>query len=59
MMPKNFMPFAKKGASTEMPAMKAKGKGVAKEEMQKKAPMKFAKGGSIDGCAVRGKTKAR
>ena len=41
----------------EMMAMKAKGRGDAKAGMQEKAPMKFAKGGSIDGCATKGKTK--
>jgi hypothetical protein len=38
--------------------MMAKGRGMAKAAMQKKADKKYAKGGSIDGCATKGKTHA-
>lgn len=40
----------KKGGKVKKP--------VAKKPVKKVAPKKFAKGGSVDGCAIRGKTRA-
>lgn len=64
------MNMAKGGKAKTKPAAKAKGKSFAATKfgaaMMKKgadakgrAMPKFAKGGSIDGCAVKGKTKGR
>jgi len=66
------MGMAKGGKAKMKPAAKGKGKGnpfaatkFGAAMMKKgadakgRAMPKFAKGGSIDGCAVRGKTKAK
>ena len=65
--PKKYARGGKVGESKEMAFMKKKGapKSMIKHEMGEAKGMKrgggkmmkFAKGGSIDGCAVRGKTK--
>lgn len=53
---KKFVPFEKSSKDKEPKGMK---EGSAKEEAFDKKQMAFAKGGSIDGIASRGKTKGK
>jgi hypothetical protein len=56
----------KKGGMAEMKMMKKEGRGMAKTSLQKHASMPASKahkglkkGGSVDGCATKGKTKGK
>jgi len=58
-MAKGKFPFAMFEKSGKDKEVKGKGKeGSKKEEAFDKKQMKFAKGGSVDGIAQRGKTRA-
>ena len=60
--PKRAMPMRSKMAP-EGRMMKREGRGMAKADMQKEAPKKYAKGGSVsaraDGIAKKGKTNCK
>lgn len=63
---RRMMTGMKKGGMAEMKDMKKKGRNMAKADLQKHASMPASKahkglkkGGSVDGCATKGKTKGK